>query len=100
MLTALNGARPEKVKRESAQTEHQDNTDRTKVERSFNGDKHSLCAVLIISKGDSTTLTAIALSMFATSVFKADIAFLHFICWKRQVSMGAFLLNLRLQHRS
>jgi len=83
--------RPSNTSKEDKKQEYQDNTDRIEVERAFSLSKRCYGLGLIRTKLYETTLTAIALSVFVTNLFKIQsrILFILFLMkhfyWKSSV---------------
>jgi len=72
--------RPAKDNEYSKKVEYQDNVDRIEVERVFSLSKRSYNLGLIKTKLKETTMTAIALSIFVTNLFKLSLCpFLKFV---------------------
>lgn len=66
-------------------TEYRDNTDRIEVERSFSLSKRCYGLGLIRTKLYETTLSAVALSVFVTNLFRMQARILFLLCWFYQV---------------
>lgn len=73
--------RPTETAKADKKQEYQDNTDRIEVERSFSLSKRCYGMGLIKTKLEETTLTAIALSVYVTNLFKiqSQILFMVFL---------------------
>jgi hypothetical protein len=64
---------------------YRDNTDRIEVERSFSLSKRCYGLGLIRTKLYETTLSAVALSVFVTNLFRMQARILLLLCWFYQV---------------
>ncbi len=92
--------RPSTTAKVDKKQEYQDNTDGIEVERSFSLNKRYYGMSYITTKLEETQLTSIALSVFATNLFRIQMRILYsllnlfqFLCdwsrcksWKMQIS--------------
>jgi len=77
--------RPSVTLKTDKKTEYRDNTDRIEVERSFSLSKRCYGLGLIRTKLYDTTLSAVALSVFVTNLFRMQARILFLLCWICQV---------------